>query len=53
MKAAFATRNAAAPGTANMSINVITATLRNTPGIPEEVEDMIFHPANIIASKLK
>jgi hypothetical protein len=37
MKAAFTTRNAAAPGT----------------GIPEEVEDMIFHPANIIASKLK
>jgi hypothetical protein len=37
IRAAFTTRNAAAPGT----------------GIPEEVEDMIFHPAKIVASKLK
>lgn len=53
IRAAFTTRNAAAPGTTNVSVEVISATLRNSPGIPEEVEDMIFHPANIVASKLK
>lgn len=37
IKAEFTIRNAAAPGT----------------GIPEDVEDTIFHPANIVASKLK
>lgn len=53
MRAAFTTRNADAPGATNMSVEIITAILSNTPGIPEEVEDMIFHPANIVASKLK